>query len=124
MRRSRLLYLALAGAMAALGLASRRYTASLPAFIAQYSGDTLWALTAFVGIGLVAPRWPTWRVAGAALVFAYAIEASQLYHAPWIDQVRRTTGLRNRPVSSIKMRWAWLSLAFFECAASRWRPSA
>ncbi len=28
------------------------------------------------------------------------------------DQVRRTTGLRNRPVSSIRTRWAWLSLAF------------
>lgn len=72
----------------ALGLSSRRYGASLPKFLAEYSGDALWALMVFVGIGFLAPRWSSLRVAGTALLFSYAIELSQLYHAPWIDRIR------------------------------------
>jgi hypothetical protein len=37
------------------------------------------------------PRWPTLRVAIAALLFSFAIELGQLYRAPWIDEIRRTT---------------------------------
>lgn len=42
----------------------------------------------FVGVGFLAPRWSSLRVAGTALLFSYAIELSQLYHAPWIDGIR------------------------------------
>lgn len=59
--------------------------------MAAYAGDTLWALVAFVGIGLLLPRASTWRVALLAMSFSAAIEVSQLYHAPWIDSIRRTT---------------------------------
>ncbi len=44
----------------------------------------------FFGIGLLFARWPTRTVAGAALLFSFGIEFSQLYHAPWIDAVRHT----------------------------------
>jgi hypothetical protein len=74
-----------------LGLASRRYAPLLPEFIALYAGDTLWALTAFLGIGFIFPRWSTARVSTAALLLSYADEISQLYHAPWIDDARHTT---------------------------------
>jgi hypothetical protein len=74
----------------ALGLASRRYAASLPEFIALYAGDTLWALMAFITVAWVAPAWSTVRVAGAALAISVGVEASQLYHAAWIDAVRST----------------------------------
>jgi hypothetical protein len=90
LRRSRLRYL-LAGALViVLGLASRRYGAGLPALVAEYAGDTLWAVMAFIIVGVLAPEWPTSRVAVTALLASYADEVSQLYHAPWIDAIRNT----------------------------------
>ena len=90
MKRSRLTYLTAAIAVVVLGLSSRRYSRVLPEFLASYAGDTLWALTAFLGVGILFPRWSTWRVFVTALLFAFAVELSQLYHSPWVDQVRRT----------------------------------
>ena len=90
MMRSRFWY-GLAGALViALGLASRQYAAVLPAFVAEYAGDTLWALMVFLIVGLLAPRWSSLRVAAAALAISFAVEVSQLYHAPWIDAIRDT----------------------------------
>lgn len=76
--------------MIALGLTSRQYGDRLPQFIADYAGDTLWAIMAFLGVGVLAPRWPTLRLAIAALAIAYSVELSQLYHAAWIDAIRHT----------------------------------
>lgn len=66
-------------------------TPHLPGIVATYAGDTFWALVAFLGIGLLLPRASTWRVALLAMSFSATIEVSQLYHAPWIDSIRRTT---------------------------------
>jgi hypothetical protein len=74
-----------------LGLASRRFGEHLPEFVARYAGDTLWALLAFLAMSCLRPRASLGRRAAGALLFAYAIELSQLYRAPWIDAVRRTT---------------------------------
>jgi hypothetical protein len=74
----------------ALGLSSRRYATLLPEFLALYTGDTLYATMIFVGIGFLFTRWRSLRVAVVSLIFCYAIELSQLYHAPWIDNVRHT----------------------------------
>ena len=90
MKRSRITYLIAAIAVVILGLSSRRYSRVLPEFLASYAGDTLWALTAFLGIGMLFPRWSTLRVCVTALLFAFAIELSQLYHSPWVDQIRYT----------------------------------
>jgi hypothetical protein len=73
-----------------MGLASRQVAASLPPFVAAYAGDTLWAVLAFVVIACIEAGWETVRVAVAALLTAYAVELSQLYHAPWIEAVRNT----------------------------------
>lgn len=73
-----------------IGLASRQFASMLPSFIGDYLGDTLWALMVFVGIGFLFTRWSSQRVAIVALLFSYAIEVSQLYHAPWIDSLRHT----------------------------------
>ncbi len=91
MKRSRITYLIAAIAVVVIGLASRRYPQVLPEFLASYAGDTLWALMAFLGIGMLFPGWSTLRVGLIALLFAFAIELSQLYHSPWLDQVRHTT---------------------------------
>jgi hypothetical protein len=73
-----------------LGLASRLYRAGVQTFVAEYAGDTLWAVLAFIVIAVLAPDWPTRRIAIVALLASYADEVSQLYHAPWIDAIRST----------------------------------
>jgi len=89
-RRNRPAYVVGIGVVVALGLASRRYADALPAFIARYAGDTLWAVMMFGLIGLLASSWPTTRVALATLVVSYGVEVSQLFHAPWLDAIRHT----------------------------------
>ena len=90
-RRSLFSWLVMIALASALGIGSRQYAHSLPGFIAAYAGDTLWALAAFLGFGLILPRQSTWRVAIWAMAFSVLIELSQLYHAPWIDSIRHTT---------------------------------
>jgi hypothetical protein len=91
MKQTRIRYLITAIIVIFLGLASRRYASYLPEFVANYAGDTLWALMAFLGIRTINPRWKPLNSALAALLFAFSIEISQLYHAPWIDDIRHTT---------------------------------
>ena len=90
MRRNRLGYFVAGCVVVALGLSSRRYGDLLPEFLARYAGDTLYATMIFVGFGFLFPRWRSFRVAVVSLIFCYAIEVSQLYHAPWIDAIRDT----------------------------------
>jgi hypothetical protein len=90
-RRHRFFQIVLIALVCLLGLGSRRYSHALPAFIAAFVGDTLWALAAFLGFGLVLPRSSTRTIALLAMSFAVAVEISQLYHAPWIDSIRQTT---------------------------------
>jgi hypothetical protein len=89
--RSRVVYGLVLIAVIAAGLGSRVFGASLPAFVATYAGDTLYATMVFVGLAILRPRWPTGRLVGIALALSVAIEISQLYHAPWIDALRKTT---------------------------------
>jgi hypothetical protein len=50
----------------------------------------IWALMVFVGFGFLFPRASTLLVALLALTFAWGVEFSQLYTAPWIDAIRAT----------------------------------
>ncbi len=90
-RRNPLIQNILIGLACLLGIGSRRYAQVLPGFIAAYAGDTLWALAAFLGIGLVLSQASTRTIALLAMAFSIAVEISQLYHAPWIDSIRQTT---------------------------------
>ncbi len=90
-RRNPMVWVALIVLTGSLGIGSRRFGQSLPGFAAAYAGDTLWALAAFLGFGLILPRFSTRRIALLAISFSVAIEVSQLYHAPWIDSIRGTT---------------------------------
>jgi hypothetical protein len=89
-RRNPLLWLALIALAVALGLGSRRHATHLPGFVSAFSGDTLWALAAFLGIGLLRPRASTGQVALLALSFSLLVEVSQLYKTPWLESIRRT----------------------------------
>ena len=90
-RRNPLVQMTLIALAIVLGIGSRRYAQALPEFIAAYAGDTMWALAAFAGIGLLLPRASTRTIALLAIAFSIAVELSQFYHAPWIDSIRQTT---------------------------------
>lgn len=87
--RNRLVYIFIIFIVIILGLSSRAYPQLLPHFLATYAGDTLWALMAFLLIGLMFPLISTAKVVAIALLFSFFIELSQLYHAPWIDELRQ-----------------------------------
>lgn len=90
-RRSRLLYGVLIVLTIAAGLASRSSLAThLPAFVATYAGDTLWALTLFLVLAFAFPGMTTGKIAVTALALSFAVEFSQLYQAGWINAVRDT----------------------------------
>lgn len=90
-KRNRLLYAIMIIAVIILGLASRKLAYILPNFLNTYLGDALWALMIFVVVGFLFREIKTKSVALIAICFCYLIEFSQLYHASWIDEIRRTT---------------------------------
>jgi hypothetical protein len=90
MKRNRSFYFVAGCIVVPLALASRQYSASLPEFLKKNSADTLWALMVFIVLGWIYPRWSTLRVSVSALLISYAVEISQLYHRPWIDNLRHT----------------------------------
>ncbi|NDV59807.1 DUF2809 domain-containing protein [Bacteroides sp. 519] len=91
MRNKRLIYFIATIIIICLGLASRKFGAMLPTFIAEYSGDALWAAMVYLGLRFLFPslRMPT--TALVALLFSYFIEITQLYQADWINSIRNTT---------------------------------
>jgi hypothetical protein len=71
-----------------VGLASREWSHLLPSFVALYAGDTLWAMLVYFLTRTILTNFKTAFV--TALVFSFAIEFLQLYHAPWIENLRNT----------------------------------
>jgi hypothetical protein len=88
--RNRWWLVALGLVVIALGLASRKFAGLFPIFVGNYPGDALWALTAYLVIAFVVPSMPVWKLAVVALLASYAVEFSQLFHAPWINDIRGT----------------------------------
>lgn len=71
-----------------LGLASRRWP--VPGLLAEYTGDALYAVAAYWAIALVRPAWPALALMGAAFGASAAVEALQLVHVGWLDDLRAT----------------------------------
>jgi hypothetical protein len=69
-RRYRWVTLTLLAIVIAAGLASRRFGGTLPSFVAEYAGDTLWATTAYLALALLLPRVPILRLVVGALAVA------------------------------------------------------
>jgi hypothetical protein len=88
MWKIRSIYLAIAAVLIVAAFATRAGWPWIPRFVADYGGDTLWALMVFVVLRALAPRRPPIQSALAALAIAYLCELSQLYHATWIEAVR------------------------------------
>lgn len=73
-----------------LGLATRQFPWAFPDVVAQFGGDTLWAMMVYWLAALARPRATTTRLALTALVFAVGVELSQLVHTPSLDALRHT----------------------------------
>ena len=86
--RNRVLYGLLTIITLLTGFLSRRFFSEY-AFVKLYIGDALWALMVFFGFAFILRKWPTWAVAAMAFGFSFSIELSQLFHAPWIDDLRK-----------------------------------
>ncbi|WP_264648014.1 ribosomal maturation YjgA family protein [Bacillus thuringiensis] len=90
-KRNRVVYALFTIVVIILGLSSRKFAFALPHLLNDYLGDALWALMIFTGFGFLFPKTETKKLAFISLMFCYGIEASQLYHAEWIDSIRATT---------------------------------
>ena len=90
-RRSRLVCAAVCVALFGLGLASRHFPNPVSDLFGKYPGDTMWAMLAFFGLGLLMPRRSTLTLAGATLAVSLAVELLKFYHAPWMVALRAST---------------------------------
>lgn len=89
--RYRILYAITVCFLILTGLASRKFSAELPLFIAENSGDMLWASMVYFGLRcLSVDKSLPWAFA-TSLLFSFFIEFSQLYQAAWIIEIRQTT---------------------------------
>lgn len=70
-----------------LGLLSRIVAPWLPSWWVLL-GDGFYAMAVYWVFVLVWPRVNVWVMVGVAIAFCFAIEFTQLYHAPWLDAIR------------------------------------
>jgi hypothetical protein len=83
--KTRITYFILIIFIIILGLLSR-HIAGIPLFI----GDILWGLMVYFIVRFLSIKLTIKRVIIASLLFCYTIEFSQLYLAPWINNIRHT----------------------------------
>jgi hypothetical protein len=86
MLKPRLISLLIALTLIPIGLATRQYGNE---WMKLYLGDVLWAGMIYWGFRFLLVHEPK-KTAFYALTFCFLIEFSQLYHAPWIDEIRHT----------------------------------
>jgi hypothetical protein len=87
MLKARLIYLALIILTAIVGLVSRELS---PSVVPLFIGDILWGLAVFLLMRFIFIDKTLRLTLALSLIYAYAIEFSQLYKAPWIDSLRQT----------------------------------
>lgn len=73
-----------------LALSIRGFPEFFSPFIASYAPDILWAFLVVAVAAALTPHVPIVKIAGAALGFCLLMECSQLYQAPWINDLRAT----------------------------------
>lgn len=86
MLNPRILSITIATLLIPIGLATRQYGNE---WMKLYAGDALWAAMIYWGFKFLFAQ-NSKVTALYALVFCFLIEFSQLYHEPWIDQIRNT----------------------------------
>ncbi len=73
-----------------IGLATRKLPELFPQIVDEYGGDVLWAVLFFFISRFIWIRKSLLSIAIITFAFAVAIECSQLYQAPWINNLRAT----------------------------------
>ena len=73
-----------------LGIASRQFPYIFPIALGKYPGDALWTIAVYLLCCIILPKTPAYKIAGIALLISFLDEISQLYQAPWINEIRRT----------------------------------
>lgn len=86
MLKTRIISLIIALTLIPIGLATRQYGNE---WMKLYLGDVLWAAMIYWGFRFLWANEPK-QTAIYAILFCFLIEFSQLYHAPWIDEIRHT----------------------------------
>ena len=82
--RNRSTYALLAVLTIVIGLASRRFSALLPPWMAKNAGDVLYAVMVYWLLGLCFPLLSPARTVLAAGCFCFAIEFLKFSTAPWL----------------------------------------
>lgn len=85
MLKARLKYIIYIILVIVAGLISRKI-----AVIPLWIGDLLWALMIYLMVRFLFIKAAIKQVAVISLTFCFIIEFSQLYQAPWINQIRQT----------------------------------
>ena len=85
MLRQRLKYGLITGIVIISGLLSRKFS-----IVPLWVGDMLWAAMIYFILRFFYPRAPARSIVIGSISISYAIEFSQLYKAPWIDNLRHT----------------------------------
>ena len=87
MKRNLKLYIPIAIFIICIGLPSRIIPQYFPNWYVNYCGDFLWAILVYLLISNIF-QLSIKRSFIFTLLFAYSIEASQLFHPPWLDSIR------------------------------------
>ena len=88
--RARAAYVALALSTIGVGLLVHGLGLGLGAVARDVLADALWAAMIAWWVGALAPRAALGMRSAASLAVCFAVEASQLAHAPALDALRRT----------------------------------
>lgn len=110
-KRQRFAYLLAAFFVIVIGLLTLPLRRILSETFISAIGDALWSLAVYLLLTLARPNWAAKRIFIAALVFSVCIEFSQIYHAPWIDALRRT--LPGRLI--LGWQFDWQDLTWYLC---------
>lgn len=90
-KRRHSIYISIILATVIMGLSSRHFAMYLPKWVNLYFGDFLWAFMIFFIFAIIFRNKNTQVIVVLSLVYCYLIEISQIYHSPWIDNIRQTT---------------------------------
>lgn len=86
----RLFFFATTLIAAFFGIGSRLISDHLPDFIAEYTGDTMWAFGAYFLIRILFIKIPIYQNGISAFLMSLFIEFSQFYQDEWINNIRNT----------------------------------
>jgi hypothetical protein len=71
-------------------MCSRIYAEELPDFVANYAGDTIYAVCVFWSCRLVFTRYKLVTITFITLTLCILIETLQLYQSAWMQAIRKT----------------------------------